>query len=739
MVDMQKAKLWFGQIEDIFDPLQIGRYRVRVYGYNTSDASLLPKEDLLWFTTLNPSNSATRGIGHSPTQYDEGSIVMGMYLDEDCQNGVILGSFFAFDNGYSDVNNLAYGGGNEGSLDCPTGGDAEDPVYGGTGGVTETPSNPTSTDPNISTSTATRKDLQRLLNNKNISIFLDLITYTEGTEEFGHRMYNVLYGDRPKIGSIKNLDRHPNIAKRISSRDSRTTTAAGAYQFLFRTWESYRKKYGFENFGPDCQRMAAIAEMGNAKGVIKSVLNGQWVDAMRQASGKWVSLPGTKQKQSKNLKTVKECLDYIKKKGAMINANDQRAIAPKDGMDPNVKYDANGDPDYSTTTNNMASSCEGVGGQHFPSNGGQSQYPYNQVYTSRSGHVIEYDDTPGSERINIQHRSGSYFAIMADGSMLHKAVGDAFSLYLKDRNEIITGVQNVTCLSDVNMKIDGAWNVKASQGNFDIPIIKQAGEFHCNEAIIQGTKFTEHVHMGVVEGGDISLEPIIDGTMVESMAVAEATYAEVILSRQDTERMVRDGTMTKEDAEAYHNKPENASDKEKDETPGKGGEMANGPCGAVPRLSNGRPNLATRLGRYITLKQCMTGVHVFRAQKGLNENQIYCNLKHVVENCFDVIKAKYPSATISSGLRNNNNRSQHNVGQALDIVFGSIPKSGYYNIAVWAKDNLPYDQLLLEYRGSGSAWLHVSLKRSGNRKQVLTLVNDKTYARGLVNYFGKRK
>lgn len=37
-----------------------------------------------------------------------------------------------------------------------------------------------------------------------------------------------------------------------------------------------------------------------------------------------------------------------------------------------------------------------------------TEYPYNTVTTTKSGHAIELDDTPGHERIHWWHRSGSY-------------------------------------------------------------------------------------------------------------------------------------------------------------------------------------------------------------------------------------------------------------------------------------------------------------------------------------------
>ena len=41
----------------------------------------------------------------------------------------------------------------------------------------------------------------------------------------------------------------------------------------------------------------------------------------------------------------------------------------------------------------------------------------NKVYKSKAGHLIEIDNTEGSERVNILHKSGSYILMKADGSI----------------------------------------------------------------------------------------------------------------------------------------------------------------------------------------------------------------------------------------------------------------------------------------------------------------------------------
>lgn len=749
MVTSPKPKMWFGQIEDIFDPLEIGRYRVRVHGYNTTDDTILPTEDLQWFPIVTPNNAANRGVGISPTFFDVGTIVLGMYLDDENQNGIILGSAHSYDYGNSDVSGFARGGEMDSQMSF-----CDKPE------ITDTPSDTQTYKDNAYTSTDDAKpknkeqekiklestgsykippksvaDLDKLLTNKNVQIFLSLVRYTEGTEKYGGGVpgcYHVLVGG----SKFNDLSRHPNKAIYIKSIND-SSTAAGAYQILYRTWKWKGGQFGLSDFGYKNQDRCAVSLLDYRK-ALKYIIQGNWVQAMKQCRAEWVSLPHSTTKQGNGPKGLQDCLNFIKKRGGQLSAQDNTISQPVNGMNPNVEYDENGNPKYGQITNDMTMSCgTGEDGSQFPISRGNSSYPYNKTMTTNSGHVIEIDDTPNNERINIYHKSGSYLAYQPNGDVFHKSVGNDYTLILEDKNEIISGVQNVTVMGDANLNIGGIWNVKASEANFDIPIIKQAGEYYCNEAIIQGTKFTEHQHKGVTSGGDLSLEPLVDGVMVGSMSVETATFAEIRLSRNDVQRMVRDGLMTQEDADEYHKPPEAEANKETDKAPVQDNKMENSPCGQIPRLSNGRVNMNSKLGKYHNFGYFIGGAagkkHTFKSMQGLSEAQIYCNMKHLVENCYDRIKDKYPSAMNSSCFRSNSG-TQHGRGQAIDITFGSIPKSKYYEIAVWIKNNIPFDQLLLEYRGASSCWIHISIKRSGNRRDVRTLVNDKTYRTYLVKY-----
>ena len=89
---------WFtGVIEDIDDPMEMGRYRVRCYGYHNADKTTekgIPTEDLPWAMTMLPVTSASMsGVGQSATGLLRGTWVIGFFRDGiNAQDPVIMGS-----------------------------------------------------------------------------------------------------------------------------------------------------------------------------------------------------------------------------------------------------------------------------------------------------------------------------------------------------------------------------------------------------------------------------------------------------------------------------------------------------------------------------------------------------------------------------------------------------------------------------------------------------------------------
>jgi len=85
---------WYGVVEDRADPLELGRVRVRCYGWHTDNLDDIPTKDLPWAQPIQPITSAAMGdVGQSATGLVEGSWVVGFFADgEEAQRPVIMGS-----------------------------------------------------------------------------------------------------------------------------------------------------------------------------------------------------------------------------------------------------------------------------------------------------------------------------------------------------------------------------------------------------------------------------------------------------------------------------------------------------------------------------------------------------------------------------------------------------------------------------------------------------------------------
>jgi len=73
-----------------------------------------------------------------------------------------------------------------------------------------------------------------------------------------------------------------------------------------------------------------------------------------------------------------------------------------------------------------------------PLNESQSQYGQSQTIETPGGHYIEYNDTPGYERILFKHKSGSGIEMRSDGSILISASNLIFDVR-GDMTSMITG------------------------------------------------------------------------------------------------------------------------------------------------------------------------------------------------------------------------------------------------------------------------------------------------------------
>ena len=101
----------------------------------------------------------------------------------------------------------------------------------------------------------------------------------------------------------------------------------------------------------------------------------------------------------------------------------------------------------------------GGGSWNEPATQYDSVPPYNRAFESESGHLMEFDDTPGKERVNLTHRKGSFVEFYPDGSKVTKVVGNNYEVMLENNNVHIKGKCNVTVDGDANLYISGNANL----------------------------------------------------------------------------------------------------------------------------------------------------------------------------------------------------------------------------------------------------------------------------------------
>jgi muramidase (phage lysozyme)/uncharacterized protein YciI len=169
--------------------------------------------------------------------------------------------------------------------------------------------------------------LAGLLDDANVKAFLAVIRAGEGTADAGG--YSRHFGG----AQFDNFNDHPRKAITAGlGRNQYTSTAAGAYQFLARTWDGLVRQYGFADFRPSTQDIAALALIDGRK-ALDDVLAGRVADAVRKCNREWASLPGSPYGQP--TRTMAQALAvYVAAGGAMAPANESITVAADGSAEP---------------------------------------------------------------------------------------------------------------------------------------------------------------------------------------------------------------------------------------------------------------------------------------------------------------------------------------------------------------------------------------------------------------------
>jgi len=162
-----------------------------------------------------------------------------------------------------------------------------------------------------------------------------------------------------------------------------------------------------------------------------------------------------------------------------------------------------------------------------PASDWDAKPPLNNVFQSESGHSFEMDDTPGAERVRIQHRSGSFTEIQSNGQEIHKIVADKYEIVAANNNVLIKGVCNVTIegnsivyvKGDSYSRVDGNAFIQ-NRGEVDVSTDKSVSIRSGGDIDLFAGAATGEVNIYSAVGVNINSDLNVSGTITSKQSIS---------------------------------------------------------------------------------------------------------------------------------------------------------------------------------------------------------------------------
>ena len=787
--------LYTGCVENRQDPLKLGRCQVRVVGLHNYDKTQLKTEDLPWAYPMQPITSAgISGVGHTPLGPVEGSWVVVMFRDDDEQQPIILGTIGGIPQA-------------QGTIDQDN--DQmilkEDGMLAGSDGQTTTDANGDTT--TNTSSTPGEEDVGLNLASKYTpsSDAINLIKQYEGLRLTAYQdsvgIWTIGYGTTTINGvavyegqTITQAQADEYLLEHMQSNVSpiiNTKVKAPITQSMYDALCCFTYNLGSGNLSKSTllkelnttkylDTATSFLDYNKAGGVVLAGLT------KRRSAEKDLFLKDGVPSISGDLTPVQGVNTPVDSSNTSSGLNNGGAAVVMGFKDPKGKYPLYlNEPDTNKLARHedikktivykkelarekavLTAAGKTWDQAHIPYN---ASYPYNHVFMTESGHIMEFDDTQYSERVHIYHKSGTFTEIDANGTQVNRIVGDNYEIlernghvYIKgtmdvtidgDHNVKVNNAMNLEVVGNVNMKVTGnmnvdvagTYNLKASGINLEThtgPMnIKSANSVNVQSSAAQSFKAgatfnvdAVRVDMNSGTAGDAS------GSGLDTLSVATPElpeFTDLVVITRGAEAAAHYETPEEGDATAYTAKQISDGTLRADE---KDFGTAQGSATASPNNVAPLPqscNLISSMDKFTPDLQLSThfnlgsltknGTRMPVNQQGLTAQEIVCNLKGLAENCLEPIIGLYPSMVITSGFRRPNDvaqssaTSQHYLGQAADIIIPGFSRQKHYDAIQAIQQLIPYDQLILEYSGANTVWIHVSFKYITNRQMAFTM------------------
>ena len=452
-----------GVVENVDDPRYLGRVQVRVFGEHPaqkqkSETIGIPVEELPWMIPIQDiTSAAVSGVGFSPTGIVRGSFVFGVWRDKWHQDGLILGTFAGqytekpdTQKGFcdplgeypryvgNDVNVLARGGLDGRASSSVVIRDANSSIAVN---PDDRPLDDIPEDNRPDTGGFTIETMLKQDEGIRTRWYIDSEGYP--TIGIGHLLIMEKTRDTAKINAaISNAVGREVTNGTITAEEVSTLFAqdlAKVRQGISNT-PSVREVYvdlnrprqmAIENM---CFQMGVggVAKFRNALAAMKAK---DWQTAYNELrNSTWANqTPGRSSRVSKIV-----LVGNLESYGVQVPDPEGRSLSA--AYNPVLLAASNPeDPFVPGDTRVMFEE---------PKSSYNAEYPYNMVFESRSGHIQEFDDTPGYERYNRVHPAGTYEEIRPDGTRVVKIVGDDYLIVQQGRKVNIKGNLQVVVEGD---------------------------------------------------------------------------------------------------------------------------------------------------------------------------------------------------------------------------------------------------------------------------------------------------
>lgn len=97
-----------------------------------------------------------------------------------------------------------------------------------------------------------------------------------------------------------------------------------------------------------------------------------------------------------------------------------------------------------------------------------SQYPYNQITETVTGHSFEMDDTPGNERILLKHNKGAGIELCADGSICISSINNTIHVTGGTQQIIVVGDAKMSYQGNLDVDVTGSYTINCLNYNLNV-------------------------------------------------------------------------------------------------------------------------------------------------------------------------------------------------------------------------------------------------------------------------------